>query len=151
LEKSADGENFSMFTQVPSQGNSSIIQSYSATDYTPFNGTNYYRLKQTDFDGQYAYSESISLSCNSNNYNEDILPISPSGGKVDVIVQGISGNTYQIKLTNVLGQVITNKEITLSNEQQLIRIYARNLAIGIYYLIMQTENKNISKPLIISN
>ena len=149
LEKSFDGENFSEFTQVPSQGNSNVTQSYSAIDFTPFYGTNYYRLKQTDLDGQFNYSDIISLRCNSINYNEDILPISPSNGTVDALLQGIPGNKYQIKLTNVLGQVIINKEITLSDYQQSIKIYDNNLAIGMYYVIMLTESKNISKPLII--
>jgi len=149
LEKSFDGENFSVFIQVPSQGNSNVTQSYSAIDFTPFNGTNYYRLKQTDLDGQFTYSDIISLRCSSVNFNEDILPISPSNGGVDALLQGIPGNKYQIKLTNVLGQVITNKEIILNDFQQPVNIYESNLAIGIYYLLMQTESKNISKPLII--
>jgi len=89
------------------------------------------------------------LRCSSVNFNEDILPISPSNGGVDALLQGIPGNKYQIKLTNVLGQVITNKEIILNDFQQPVNIYESNLAIGIYYLLMQTENKNISKPLII--
>jgi len=149
LEKSFDGENFSVFIQVPSQGNSNVTQSYSAIDFTPFNGTNYYRLKQTDLDGQFTYSDIISLRCSSVNFNEDILPISPSNGGVDALLQGIPGNKYQIKLTNVLGQVITNKEIILNDFQQPVNIYDSNLAIGIYYLLMQNERKNISKPLII--
>lgn len=150
LEKSFDGENFSVFTQTPSQGNSNNLQNYSAIDYSPFNGNNYYRLKQTDLDGQYSYSNIISLNCNSN-YYEDILPVSPSNGSVNALLQGIPGNNYHIKLTNALGQVITDKTINLLDYQQPIKIFESNLAIGIYYLIMQTESKNISKPLIITN
>ncbi len=151
LEKSFDGENFIAFTQVQSQGNSNNLQNYSDIDYSPFNGNNYYRLKQTDLDGQYTYSDIISLNCNSNNFNEDILPISPSNGNVNAFLQGIPGNKYQIKLTNLLGQVISNKEIILNDYQQSINIYDSNLAVGMYYVILQTEKKNISKPIVIGN
>ena len=41
LEKSFDGENFSEFTQVTSQGNSNVTQSYSAIDYSPFNSLSF--------------------------------------------------------------------------------------------------------------
>jgi len=82
-------------------------------------------------------------------YNEDILPVSPSNGNIDVLLKGISGNKYQIKLTNVLGQVIVNKEVILTDVQQKISITDKKLATGMYYIIMQTENKNISKPIVI--
>ncbi|MFH2143215.1 MAG: IPT/TIG domain-containing protein, partial [Bacteroidota bacterium] len=150
LEKSFDGENFIIISQVPSQGNSNSIQNYSEIDNIPFNGTNYYRLKQTDTDGQYTYSNIISLNCLTDNHDENIIPVSPSDGKVDVFLQGIPGKKYQIELTNILGQVIINKEITLTDYQQKICISDSYLAKGIYYLIMQTENNKISKPVIIN-
>ena len=150
VEKSPDGENFSGFTQVPSQGNSNIIQDYNIMDYTPFNGTNYYRLHQFDMNGQNSYSDIISMNCTAIRFIEDILPISPSNGSVDVIVQGIPGKSYKIIFTNVLGQKIINKEMVLSDYQQTISIYNSALAMGIYYISLQTEIKNICKPIIIS-
>ena len=151
IEKSIDGENFSIITQLPSQGNSNVAQIYSVSDYTPFNITTYYRLKQTDLDGQFTYSNIISLNCSSNNVIEDILPISPSNGSIEVIIQGISGKTYHLKLTNVLGQLITNKEVTLSENQQAVIIINLNLSSGIYYIIMQTDKMNIEKTVLINN
>ncbi len=149
LEKSINGIDFNVFTQVPSQGNSNTLQNYSAIDYTPFYGTNYYRLKQTDLDGQYTYSNIVSLNCTYNNITEDLLLISPSDGTIEVIVKGYIGNTYNFNITNLLGQIIINKKITLSDYQQKITLSAYNLSKGMYYVIMQTENKNISKPVII--
>jgi hypothetical protein len=151
VEKSTDGENFTGFTHVFSQGNSSVIQNYISEDFTPFNGTSYYRLQQFDFDGNNSYSEIISTNCKSKSFKEDIFIISPSDYSVDAIIQGIPGNLYQIKLTNVLGQVITNKTITLTDYQQSVKIYNSNLAIGMYFLVMQTKTKNISKPLIVNH
>lgn len=37
-------------------GTSRHVLHYQRSDRSPLSGTNYYRLKQTDFDGQYAYS-----------------------------------------------------------------------------------------------
>ena len=40
---------------------------YSAVDDQPLDGTSYYRLKQTDYDGQYSYSDIESVKNGSKN------------------------------------------------------------------------------------
>ncbi len=62
IERSADGVNFNEVTQVAGAGNSSIVHNYSATDESPADGINYYRLKQTDFDGAFVYSNTVSVN-----------------------------------------------------------------------------------------
>jgi hypothetical protein len=57
VERSDDGVHFASIHQVNGAGNSSANLDYSFTDTNPIIGTNYYRLKQTDYDGHYAYSE----------------------------------------------------------------------------------------------
>lgn len=59
LERSEDGENFSEITRVQGAGNTSFLKEYSYLDKLPLNGINYYRLKQTDFDGKYTYSDVV--------------------------------------------------------------------------------------------
>jgi len=51
VERSEDGLVFSEVTRVPSAGASEAVQHYEAKDPTPFEGTVYYRLRQTDLDG----------------------------------------------------------------------------------------------------
>jgi hypothetical protein len=150
VEKSTDSKNFYTIIQVPSHGNSSSFQNYNTIDFYPFNKTNYYRLHQFDFNGQNTYSNMISLNCKSVDLNEDIIPIMPSNYCIEAILQGIPGKTYQIKLTNVLGQIITIKTFTITDSRQIVRILDYNLAFGMYYLVMQTDTKNISKPIVIT-
>lgn len=57
LERSLDGFNFSEVGRIAGKGTSHIMQSYSLTDEIPAEGRSYYRLKQTDFDGTYEYSD----------------------------------------------------------------------------------------------
>lgn len=56
IERSTDGINFYTILTVPGAGNSTRTLEYAAFDESPVNGWNYYRLKQTDYDGQYTYS-----------------------------------------------------------------------------------------------
>ncbi|MCO5259999.1 MAG: T9SS type A sorting domain-containing protein [Crocinitomicaceae bacterium] len=51
IERSIDGKEWSFLEKIKGAGNSLKPISYSAFDKSPLNGTSYYRLVQTDFDG----------------------------------------------------------------------------------------------------
>jgi len=57
LEKSKNGIDFEPFASVDGAGNSNNVLYYTSIDKNPYNGISYYRLKQTDYDGQFSYSE----------------------------------------------------------------------------------------------
>lgn len=57
VERSTDGRNFQPIKLVNSKGDTEMKRNYQTWDPAPVAGWNYYRLKQTDLDGQYAYSE----------------------------------------------------------------------------------------------
>ncbi|TND10571.1 MAG: hypothetical protein FD123_213 [Bacteroidetes bacterium] len=52
VERSTNGLSFSEIARVDGAGNSTVSRNYSATDPDPQTGVNYYRLRQTDFNGQ---------------------------------------------------------------------------------------------------
>ena len=55
VEKSADGRNFTTIGIVAAKGDYSLQSNYNFMDVSPFDGTNYYRLKIMDKDGRYKY------------------------------------------------------------------------------------------------
>lgn len=57
VERSDDGNSFETIGFVPGSKNSSDRRSYNFYDNTASNGKYYYRLKQTDLDGSFKYSE----------------------------------------------------------------------------------------------
>src|SRR5690606_10885203 len=59
LERSADGVAFTAFEEVDGAGNSTAILRYESVDKSYLPGHTYYRLKQTDFDGKFSYSDII--------------------------------------------------------------------------------------------
>jgi len=58
VEHSADGRSFEKIGSLKSIGSGN--NSYDFTDAATNNGTNYYRLKQTDNDGTFQYSKTVS-------------------------------------------------------------------------------------------
>ena len=63
IEKSLDGFSFYTIGWVTGNGNSTVSHSYEFDDYKIELGeTYYYRLKQVDYDGQFEYSNIVSVS-----------------------------------------------------------------------------------------
>ena len=56
IEKSMNGSVWEVVSTLKGSGNSNQELSYSLYDYLPYQGDSYYRLKQTDFDGNFTYS-----------------------------------------------------------------------------------------------
>lgn len=56
IEHSRDGLRFLPLAVVPGAGNTTMPQRYDWLHQGPAGGEHYYRLRQTDFDGTYAYS-----------------------------------------------------------------------------------------------
>ncbi len=61
IERSTDGVNFETVANLDGAGNSSDLLYYSFVDVSPIIGTSFYRLKQTDFNGEFDYSEIRSI------------------------------------------------------------------------------------------
>src|SRR5690606_4557258 len=59
VERTLDGKTFTTLDSVQGAGTIEIEQSYSWVDRMPYGGFNYYRIKQTDFDGQFSYSKLV--------------------------------------------------------------------------------------------
>ncbi len=62
IERSQDGARFEAIGKVTGAGTSTVKQEYTYTDERPLKGTNFYRLKQVDFDGKFSYSPVVSVT-----------------------------------------------------------------------------------------
>jgi hypothetical protein len=62
IERSVGGQYWDVIDFIEGAGTSSVIIDYRYYDYNPLNGVSYYRLKQTDYDGQYKYSDIVSTN-----------------------------------------------------------------------------------------
>lgn len=61
LEKSVNSHEWEVFETISGAGNSNTMLSYYSNDPSPFDGVSYYRLKQTDYNGEYQYSNIVSI------------------------------------------------------------------------------------------
>ena len=90
VEKSYNGFDFEWLGTQEGTSPSTQIVNYSLTDYNVLETLNYYRLKQTDFDGKFEYSNTISIDNRvDDSFKEIIGRTNLLGQEVDEFYNGI--------------------------------------------------------------
>ena len=142
LEKSDGGAVFYEVAKVEGAGNSNTLLSYTYKHTNP-RELEYYRLKQVDFNGKYAYSKIIAVR----NNGEQKINIYPNPTKENFSFEVSQSNdeTYTITYTNMLGS-ISSENINISegtNQYQVSKFI--DLPSGIYFIQILNETGEIIK------
>jgi len=106
VQRSGNGVEFNTeLGTVKAAGNSNTELRYNFVDVTPLKGWNYYRIKQVDLDGKYAYSNIAALNFNKEN---STLLLYPNPAKDLLNMEYTSDRTGKVEL-----QVIDSKGAVL--------------------------------------
>jgi hypothetical protein len=139
VERSADGRSWNNIAQVKAKGNASAGFSYSFDDINPFKGDNFYRLKQTDKDGQYTYSEVRKVDFDTYAAKVTVYPNPVVGGNFVVEFNSRPAASISYKLLNSAGLIMKQGEL----KDRVATIDVSNLTTGIY--LLQLNNGVIVK------
>ena len=131
LEHSEDAIDFTPIGNVPGAGNSMTQLFYHLIDDNPTTGINYYRLKQTDFNGEFAYSNIIAV-------NNNITEINIYTANDYLFIQSKEILTGNIKIYDAVGRIIYSDNIN-SNQ----KIKTSSFTSGIYIVKVRTANNFI--------
>ncbi|MCP4457723.1 MAG: T9SS type A sorting domain-containing protein [Cytophagales bacterium] len=142
IERSIDGVDWDEILRTDGAGNSTALLSYSAVDDKPSLGVSYYRLKQTDYDGMYSYSDVVDV-----NLNQTItaIEIYPNPTNHQITIEGDRFELQQIKIFNLLGQDVTKQTVTIENMESKVAIDLSNLISGVYLVKTKTTTNNVYK------
>ncbi|UXE67442.1 MAG: T9SS type A sorting domain-containing protein [Chryseotalea sp. WA131a] len=141
IEKSNSGFDFYSIAVTPGAGTSTQQLKYSVTDISPFQGINYYRLKQTDYDGKFDYSRVISVVVESSLPTNSIYP-NPNEGKSFYVKLPNSGyRNILIKIQGLDGKTILSETVYESTTFEFF--LSVKLASGVY-IISIFDNLNVS-------
>jgi len=151
VQRSSDRINFSNIAFVPGFGTTTEPRNYSYTDNSVSNGTYYYRLKQVDFNGAFAYSDIVDVNVAApidftlaQNYPN---PFNPS----TIISYSVPQNSFvTLKVYDVLGNEVT----TLVNETKSagkydVRFDASELSNGVYFYTVNADNFTSTKKMLL--
>lgn len=153
VERSSDKVNFTTVAFVDGRGTTTSTSTYNYSDKVNASGVLYYRLKQVDFDGTFAYSNTVEVN-NSVVTGFDLLqnypnPFNPSTTiRFSVAESGVA----TLKVYNVTGEVVA--ELFNSNVEkgtmQTVSFDASNLTSGVYFARL-TQGNNVKNIKLILN
>lgn len=135
VERSIDAVNWEMIGNVLGNGNSSQIIDYTYIDTNPIVGTNYYRLKQIDFDGAFEYLGPVSVD-----FKIPEIRMLPNPVQNQITLQFPEELTHEKKIiiSNLNQQVISRQ--VLFGGKKVYTINVSNLQSGMYILTIQSAN-----------
>ena len=157
VEKSIDLKEFYEIGKVKSAGFSSSPLYYELFDYNPFNGYQYYRLKQVDFNGSYSYSDTIVVFYNSNysaSCNLIIYPNPIISSPLYIKLNNAKPNEkIIIELVDVIGQKLFTRCFYTDSYGNIFETisFPQNIKPGIYYITFKLDNSFFVKKIIVEN
>jgi hypothetical protein len=111
----------------------------------PEEGTKYYKLRQTDFDGKTSWSDLIAVNCDGNG----VFTVSPNPFKDQLHVEFAKPVNVEmtIVLVDVLGKEILVEKVPFESNTYLLDKLS-DLIPGTYYLKIVTEESVHSEKLV---
>jgi len=154
LERSKDGEMWAEIGRVNGAGNSNTQIDYMDVDYNPLRGVSYYRLKQTDFNGDYSYSniEVIKNGEATNDVVQDITPFpNPSdGNSFNLEFTGFSDEELLVVVRDIQGKIHYSKVYLITDGKAVFAVSLENqLPAGTYFITASSDENMISKKIIV--
>ncbi len=142
IEFSIDAVEFAELTIIEGAGTSTEPQNYRYTDFSSHAGIIYYRLKQTDYDGNFSYSETVPVVFAEHHEaeTEDIKFVVYPNPATDHIT--ISGGDYKsISFVSANGAVLGREAAQGSHD-------ITRLPKGLNFVIIHTANGDASERFI---
>ncbi|MBU1719241.1 MAG: proprotein convertase P-domain-containing protein, partial [Bacteroidetes bacterium] len=148
IEKSDDGENYYIVQTFQGAGNSNQVIEYLATDeYT--DGFDYYRLKQTDYNGDFVFFEPITVNCDQSAQSQiEVISIQVTEDRLSVHFSMPVSDMVNLCLYDALGNQITCEQQFESGIHEF-SFNRSELARGIYFLSIHSGGHQVSHKLIL--
>ncbi|MDQ3191198.1 MAG: T9SS type A sorting domain-containing protein [Bacteroidota bacterium] len=138
VEKSLNGTDFNYVTTVKGAGNSNSFLTYETFDPNPHFGFAYYRLKQTDFDGKYEYSELVAVTIKNNKESFTVYP-NPAGNNAEISFNSYGNDEAVLSITNSTGGLVLYKTINTHKGTNTIKLDMMDFSKGIYFVSLSNK------------
>ncbi len=144
IERSVNGTDFTDIGAINAAGYSTQLLSYDFYDRSPWPGTNYYRLREVDYNGINTYSGVITVM--SAGALVGVYPNPTHNGVISISCQEEEGENIFIVISNSYGQEIYSLQEILNGS-----IETRSVTLprkGIYYVNVKSGNTIISQKVV---
>ncbi|MFD2918977.1 T9SS type A sorting domain-containing protein [Terrimonas rubra] len=149
IYRSLNGVDFERVGTVAGSGTTGLTNNYQySDDINGLSGIIYYRLKDIDFDGNGTFSKIISLRGENNATAIAVYP-NPFVGDIKVTVNSSREQLANIRLTNIAGQVLVNKQVMIQRGQNIVVLPELNrLQKGLYVVEFVSDETRVVEKIL---
>jgi hypothetical protein len=139
IERATNIEQFEVIGEpIEGAGTTKERRDYSMVDENPLYGRSYYRLKQTDFDGKFTYSNVQLIDYEGPRFATlKVYPNPSKGDNLTVVIAGLKEQTsFPIHIYNIQGQLIYKGVFEVDNPGTIHREleFGNQLRSGVYII-----------------
>lgn len=134
IERAGSDNRFTTLTTLPGSGNSGAEKRYQYTDERPLTQLSYYRLVQTDLDGDKQYLGTKSIMNKQGSRQLIILGGNPFANNLTAFINIDKTQKVEIQLTDMSGRKVAGVNSVYAPGTTEVNIPATHLPKGIYFL-----------------
>ena len=134
IERGTGSGDFTVIGTIAS-ANTTGTHNYNFEDASALAGTSYYRIKQVDRDGKFAYSDVEKVSID----GSLSLSVYPNPTANVLNVSYASATNASLKVFNLQGQSVISQAVPSGSA--LTNVSVASLASGIYYVVLNNDGK----------
>ena len=151
IERSVNLLNWEVIGYINGGLTTNELITYNWSDETPINGTKYYRLSQTDINGDVKYFNPIAVMCE--NAPVDVYSVYPNPAKdelmIDIDLDSFQGVEIQIQLLDINGRISKQQQVNLNRGFNHLSLELNEFKNGIYLLKFCGTKNHIKESIII--
>lgn len=151
IERSFTGTNFRTIGSTLAKNNGYTNNSYSSLDYNlsslASDGKIYYRIKQVDKDGKFAYTEIRSIRLDGKTFDVSVYP-NPIVTTTTVYVDLANADKINIRLLDASGKIIQNAAINGLKGLNSYNLNMAALSAGTYMIKVESGNQLKTIPVV---
>lgn len=150
IERSIDGSNFEKVNQVASKnGNSQSLQVYASIDANLSPALYYYRIKQVDFDGNYAYSTIRTINLTTENaLNINSIYPNPFTNELNVNLNLAAPSSVEVVVLDINGRTVSAITVNAKEGINTVKVNTTELVNGVYFVTIKAQGETFTGKLI---
>ena len=145
IERASESLDFYSIYETPGAGNSDLTLYYKAIDNSPLEGLSYYRLKQTDYDGTFTYSDPVAVYYSQRDRFEIVSVSADQEKNLTLLFQDKTKENCHLAVLNLLGTKVFEMDIHAERGTNKEMLSIPELASGLYFVTLSSQYTSLSR------
>lgn len=141
-------DEFDFISKVNSQmNNSTVTLNYESWDNNPVQGLQYYRLKQTDFDGQYSYSDLRPVYFGKSSLFDitNVYAAMENAGEFKIEFIYNTEAPLDVTITDVEGRVVYSQSNVAATPGANTIYVNQQMPHGVYFVVLRNNEQTVNR------